>query len=208
MRKSPMTVSNSSSPNAAPKRAGARAKGASVADWNVVISTRGEGYRATRAALREFGRVGRTEYFNVLVMKVADIAAFLEDLRSLAAINPALFKDFGRIAPAAETFDFETGPAFEQKLREWASRRLPALAGKSFHCRIHGRGLRPLASHRAAEQTLNCALLDALAAAGTPGSLDFTDPLAVIAVETVGHRAGVSLWTREDLQKYPFLRPD
>jgi hypothetical protein len=203
-----MTVSSSSLPDVAPERAGPRASGASVADWNVVISARGEGYRAARAALREFGRIGRTEYFNILVMKVADIAAFLEDLRSLAAINPALIKDFGRIAPAAETFDFETGPAFEQKLREIACRWIPALAGKSFHCRAHGRGLRPLMSARAAEQNLNRALLDALAAAGTPGSLDFADPDVVVAIETVGHRAGVSLWTREELKKYPFLRPD
>jgi tRNA(Ser,Leu) C12 N-acetylase TAN1 len=194
--------------NEAPERAGSRAKGVSVADWNVVISTRGESYRAARAALREFGRVGRTEYFNVLVMKVADIAAFLEDLSSLATINPAMISDFGRIAPAAEAFEFETAAEFEQKLREIACRWIPALAGRSFHCRIHGRGLKPLISTRTAEQDLNRALLDALAAAGTPGSLDFTDPDAVIAVDTVGRRAGVSVWTREQLKKYPFLRAE
>jgi tRNA(Ser,Leu) C12 N-acetylase TAN1 len=187
---------------------GARRKKPVPRDWNVVISTRGEGYRAARAALREFGRMWPTEYFNVLVMKVADIAAFLEDFRSLAAVNPALIKDVGRIAPAAEVFDFATAPEFEQKLREIALRRIPALAGKSFHCRIHGRGLRPLTSARSQEQDLNRTLLDVLAAGGTPGRLDFADPDAVLAVETVGHRAGVSLWTREDLRKYPFLRTD
>jgi len=28
----------------------------------------------------------------------------------------------------------------------------------------------------------------------------------VIEVETVGNRAGLSIWTREDLRRYPFLR--
>jgi hypothetical protein len=30
----------------------------------------------------------------------------------------------------------------------------------------------------------------------------------VIDLETVGHEAGVSLWTREELERYPFLRVD
>jgi hypothetical protein len=29
-----------------------------------------------------------------------------------------------------------------------------------------------------------------------------------VAVETVGTQAGLSLWTREDLKRYPFLRLD
>jgi tRNA(Ser,Leu) C12 N-acetylase TAN1 len=47
-----------------------------------------------------------------------------------------------------------------------------------------------------------------LAAAGTPGSISFDDPDAIVAIESVGQRAGVSLWTREDLRRYPFLRLD
>jgi tRNA(Ser,Leu) C12 N-acetylase TAN1 len=203
-----MTVSNLRLNRLDLHRLGTRTKGVRVPDWNVVISTRGDAYRAARAALREFGKVRRTEYFNVLVMKIDDIASFLEDLRSLAGINPALIKEIGHVAPASAVFDFATAQEFEGKLREVASPRIAELAGKSFHCRIHGRGLRPLISSRTAEQNLNRALLDALAAGGTPGTLDYTDPDAVIAVETVGHRAGVSLWTRSDLVKYPFLHAD
>jgi hypothetical protein len=36
----------------------------------------------------------------------------------------------------------------------------------------------------------------------------FEDVDAVVSIETLDHRAGVSLWTREDLQRYPFLRVD
>jgi hypothetical protein len=48
-------------------------------------------------------------------------------------------------------------------------------------------------------------LLAALEAAGTPGRITFDDPDAILAVETVGRRAGPSLETREDLATYPFL---
>ena len=41
-----------------------------------------------------------------------------------------------------------------------------------------------------------------------PGQIGFEDPDAVIDIETVGNRAGISLWTREDLQRFEFLRPD
>jgi hypothetical protein len=55
---------------------------------------------------------------------------------------------------------------------------------------------------------LDKVLLEALAQAGTPGQITFDDPDAIVAVETVGNRAGLALWTREDLQRYPFLNLD
>ncbi len=38
--------------------------------------------------------------------------------------------------------------------------------------------------------------------------LAFEDPDALVAIETVGQRAGVSVWTREELRRYPFIRVD
>jgi tRNA(Ser,Leu) C12 N-acetylase TAN1 len=35
--------------------------------------------------------------------------------------------------------------------------------------------------------------------------VSFDNPDAIIAVETIGNQAGMSLWFREDLQRYPFL---
>ena len=58
------------------------------------------------------------------------------------------------------------------------------------------------------EQLMDKVLLEALETAGTPGSITFDDPDAIVAIETLGHRAGVSLWTRDDLRRYPFLRLD
>ena len=55
------------------------------------------------------------------------------------------------------------------------------------------------------ERFLDEALLDALDAEGAPGRIAFTDPDAILQIETIDGRAGISLWDREDLQRYPFL---
>lgn len=49
-------------------------------------------------------------------------------------------------------------------------------------------------------------LLELTKERGNPGHVTFEGPDVIIAVETVAHRAGLSLWTHEDLQRYPFVR--
>src|SRR3974377_1924546 len=44
--------------------------------------------------------------------------------------------------------------------------------------------------------------------AGKPGKISFSDPDAVVAIDTIDGRAGLALWTREDLLRYHLLRPD
>jgi hypothetical protein len=55
------------------------------------------------------------------------------------------------------------------------------------------------------ERSLDDVLLEALQAAGTPGRIGFDDADAVIQIVTIDNRAGVSLWTREQCQRHPFL---
>jgi tRNA(Ser,Leu) C12 N-acetylase TAN1 len=43
---------------------------------------------------------------------------------------------------------------------------------------------------------------------GRPGRINFADPDHVIDIETVGNRAGLSIWSRDDLRRYPFLNVD
>jgi hypothetical protein len=49
-------------------------------------------------------------------------------------------------------------------------------------------------------------LLDELARRGTPGRFEPDDPDLVIAIETIRDEAGLALWTRAELDRYPFLR--
>jgi tRNA(Ser,Leu) C12 N-acetylase TAN1 len=80
------------------------------------------------------------------------------------------------------------------------------LKGKSFHVRMHRRGFKGKISTVEEERMLNEVILKALEDLGMPGRLNFDDPDAIVAVETLGQHAGFSLWTREDLKQYPFLR--
>ena len=41
---------------------------------------------------------------------------------------------------------------------------------------------------------------------GNPGRVTLERLDVIIAIETVAHRAGLSFWTHEDLQRYPFVR--
>jgi hypothetical protein len=73
---------------------------------------------------------------------------------------------------------------------------------------LHPRGAVHAFGTQEAERLLDDAVIDAAAAGGGPGRIAFTDPDAVIAVDTVDGRAGLSLWTREDLARHRLLRPD
>ena len=96
----------------------------------------------------------------------------------------------------------------EAKAREASLTWIPDLAGKSFHVRMYRRGFKGQLSSQSEESFLDGILLDALNKIGKPGRITFENPDAIIALETIDSRAGLSLWTREDLQRYPFLRLD
>lgn len=177
-------------------------------DWNVVASVQPEGYNRARKILATWGLVEKTDYFNVLVARVEDLDALLEGLRLRAEEDPRIRDILGRVVPARVLFDFHGPEEFEEVARQACLAWSPALADKAFHVRMHRRGFKGHMSSQAEEQFLDGALLGALEAAGTPGRITFADPDAILAVETVGGRAGLSLWTREELARYPFLGLD
>jgi hypothetical protein len=177
-------------------------------DWNVVISVHENGYTRARQLLQRFGPVHYTDYYNVLVMKVDDTHRLLEGLRLRVAENPAILAAIARVMPAVRCFDFQSHNDFEAKAREAALAWVPDLSHKSFHVRLHRRGLKDQLPKPEEERFLDHALLEALERGGTPGRIAFADPDAILAIETIDHRAGLALWTRDDLQRYPFLRLD
>lgn len=179
-----------------------------VLDWNVVVCVKPRGYAMARDLLREYGEIQRTGFSNILVMKVASIPAFLEALDRRLQFNPDLLAYVSRIAPATMAFDFDSLEQFEAKSREIAMSWLPSIVGKSFHVRIHRRGLRGTILSPTEERILDQAIVDALDQAGTPGVVSFDDPDLVLDIETMDHRAGMALWTRSDLSHYLFLKAD
>ncbi|MEX2229157.1 MAG: hypothetical protein WEB13_05895, partial [Dehalococcoidia bacterium] len=177
--------------------------------WNVAVSVREEGYNPARRLLREFGVVGRTGYFNLLLLRVDDRAAFLDAFSRAVAADPAILElQISRVVPAEETFSFQSPEEFEERAREIAAGWAGRLAGSRFHVRLHRRGFRGRLSSQDEERFLDHVLLDALERIGEAGWITFEDPDAILSVETVSNWAGMSLWTRDELTRYPFVRLD
>jgi tRNA(Ser,Leu) C12 N-acetylase TAN1 len=177
-------------------------------DWTVVATTREHGYDRGWQLLEQFGQVSRTDYFNVLLLEPDEPETFLDRFGAMVRNVPQVMESLSRVMPATDRFTFEGAEDFEAQAREIVRGWAPRLRGKSFHVRMHRRGFKGKLSSQQEERFLDEALLDELETQGVPGRIDFEDPDAVIDVETVDNRAGMSFWTREDLKRYPFLKVD
>jgi tRNA(Ser,Leu) C12 N-acetylase TAN1 len=180
-------------------------------DWNVVVTAYDwRGLRAAHRLLSRYGEGARTEFHNVLVLKVPDVAAFLEAISAAAEHDASIRNDISRIMPVQATFTFTTAGEFEEKARAIADQWADRMAGGSFHVRLHRRrGDSPVKlSTQAEERYLDDSIRERLRELGQPGRLAFEDPDYVIDIETVGERAGMSLWSRDDLKRFPLLRVD
>jgi tRNA(Ser,Leu) C12 N-acetylase TAN1 len=177
-----------------------------MSDWNIVASVREGSYARACKILEKFGPVSRTEFFNVLVIKADDIRSVLDELRTWMLEDPESLSFLTRLVPVTHTFVFQSPQEFEVNAKETVLKWAPQLAGMAFHVRMRRRGFKGRLSSAYAERMLDEALLDALEGAKTPGRVAFETPDAIIAVEIVGSRAGLSLWRAEDLKTYPFIR--
>jgi tRNA(Ser,Leu) C12 N-acetylase TAN1 len=177
-------------------------------DWNVVVTLNGREFGRALGYLRRFGEVAPSGFFNVLVMKVADPRGFLEHLRAQAEQAPDSVRFLAHVTPIDRSFTFHSTEEFESRAKEALQGLAPALAGKSFHVRIHRRGFKGQLNSLEEEHVLDDVLLDRLREEGSPGRLSFEEPDAVVTVETVGTQAGTSVWTREEVHRHPFLHAD
>jgi tRNA(Ser,Leu) C12 N-acetylase TAN1 len=179
-----------------------------VKDWNVIITVFQDGFRRALRALRELGPIERSPYHNVLVMKVDDPVALLATIELRTEQSTALYDAISRVASALRNFDFQSGAEFLVEARVVVNEWSPGLAGRSFHVRLHRRGTKHDLGTQDTEHLLNDAVIEATKKAGMPAKISFTDPDAVIAIDTIDDRAGLALWTREDCARHRLLRPD
>lgn len=177
-------------------------------DWNVVVTVQPGYYRQAHRLLEPFGRVHRTAFYNVITLKVEDIRQFLEVLREKLLAFPAQYEGLCHIMPAQKVFRYQSPEEFEVSAHEAVVIWLPELAGKAFYVRMHRRGFKGRLSSQEEEHDLDKFLLAGLEKIGCPGRITFDDPDAICVVETVGQWAGLSLWTREDRRRFPFLHLD
>lgn len=179
-----------------------------MGEWNVVVSVRVGSYQSARRLLGSFGRVHRTPFYNVLALQVDDVPRFVESLREGLSASPAHYAVLHHLMPAHKTFRFQSPEEFEALAREAVGPWLADLAGKTFYVRMHRRGFKGRLSSQHEEQVLDKFLLAGLEEMGCPGRISFDDPDAVCVVETIGQWAGLSLWTRADRERFPFLHVD
>jgi tRNA(Ser,Leu) C12 N-acetylase TAN1 len=179
-----------------------------VMEWNVVIAVNTQGFGRAFAILSEFGTVKKTDFYNVLVMEARDVSRMLEDLREKSAQDPDFLSFLSRLVPVAQTFGYQTLDDFRKHAADTVMQWIPTLGGRSFHVRMHRRGFKSSMASPEEERFLDHVILEALERVGTPARVTFEDPDFIVAVETVGQRAGMSLWSREELQRYPFVRLD
>ena len=71
--------------------------------------------------------------------------------------------------------------------------------------RMHRHGFKARLSSHEEERLLAELVLERLQEGGSSARISFHDPDFLLEVVTVGQRAGLSLWSREDGKRYPFL---
>ena len=177
-------------------------------DWNVVIQVHEHSFSRAYLLFEKFGAVFQSDFEDILLMKVASIPDFLAAFKARMAEDPSLEVVASRIVPVTTTFSFQSQPEFETRAKAVVSQWLPRLAGKKFYVRMHRQGLKDRLDRQQEETFLDLAIIEELAKIGKPGQISFIEPDAIIAVETISQQAGLSYWTRQDLQQYPWLKLD
>ena len=174
--------------------------------WNVLVSVSGNRYREAIEELRRFGTVHKTVFFNVLAIEADDPDAMLEDLKTEQAADPEALGWLGHIALARDVFLFRSPEEFEFKAKEHVRPLLDKLAGKRFFVRMHRRGFKGRISSQAEERFLDHFILDTLRQKGAAAAIDFEDPDYILEIETLAQEAGLAVWSREQRERYPFLK--
>ena len=176
--------------------------------WNVVATTYPGSYAEAKRLLRRYGEVRATEYFNVLLLTVPDVSEFLKNLEDDTRDDMTLLNAASRIIPAQQCFDFQSPEEFEGEACKALEKLIPRLKDCSFYVRMHRRGFKGRLVSPEEERFLDGYILRRLEEAGSPGRVTFDDPDAIVTVETVGQRAGLSCWNREERERYLFLNLD
>lgn len=177
-------------------------------DWNVVVTVHEGGFVHACRLLEPYGLVQRSDFFNILVMRADDPVWLLTELHRQLAGLPAIATWIARFLPLQQFFTFQSAGEFESRARDAVATLLPRLAGSRFHVRMHRRGFKGKLSSMEEERFLDTFLLERLAETGTPARVTFDDPDAIIALETLGPRCGLSLWERDELARFPLLHLD
>jgi tRNA(Ser,Leu) C12 N-acetylase TAN1 len=176
--------------------------------WNVIITIQEHYFEQVWQCLKPFGVLAKTDFYNVLVMQTEDTQQTLQQLQKKLNADADLQTAISRVLPVTHSFTFQSPEEFETKARAIAETILSEVANKSFHVRMHRRGFKGRLSSIEEEKFLDTYIQEQLEQSGSPCEISFDNPDIIIAVETVAQQAGISIWSREDIERYPILKLD
>lgn len=175
------------------------------AQWNVLATAQSGALPRLVPLLRRFGRFHRSPFRGLILGTVPDPGGFLEDLGTACQQNPELLHVVARAIPVDEVFGV-TPETLETRLKAAVEPYAGRIEGGTFHVRVERRGHKGEWHTQPLERTLDEHLLGILRARGLEPRITFDDPDWIVVVELVGDECGVGAISREQRQRYPFVR--
>lgn len=173
--------------------------------WNVVVTCRRNGERGATKELKFFGRFHSMGFRDVLVGHVEDRDRFFEDLRKSREMRDPVWRYVSRIVPVDEVFSF-TLETFRERLGGVIDRVADRVPPGPFYVRIERRGHKGEIPTQEVEKEMGGRIISAHERGGCAARVDFKEFRCVVAVETFGDNGGVGIISREEIEKYPFLK--
>lgn len=173
--------------------------------WNVVVTCRRNAERAALRELRYFGRFRPTGFRDVLIGQIDDRALVFEELGRSKDLRDPIWRAVQRFIPVDVTILF-TLKTFRARLGEAIDAIAPRVPPGPFYVRIERRGHKGEIPTPEVEREMDGRIIAAHQAAGRASRVDFKEFGAVVAVETFRDIAGIGVISREEMEKYPFLR--
>ena len=170
--------------------------------WNVIVGVRDDAFAEAARAMEPLGMVQRSAIVEVLAMKVADPAVLVGQYDALLKRNPRVRDAIVGVVPLTHCFDFDGEEDFANKVQgvifgRWG----PKLKGTKFQILTRRRRYANEVPRKLDPGERENDVVDELGAWGRPrDECDY-----IITIETLRRRAGLSLWTCDDLWRYPFL---
>ncbi|NJD62993.1 MAG: hypothetical protein FIA93_09810 [Deltaproteobacteria bacterium] len=174
-------------------------------EWNVVLTCRRNGEKGALKQLKYFGHFVPTGFRDVLRGFVTERPLFFEELLKCRETRDPLWRYVSRLVPIDATFSF-TLETFRERLGEVVDRLAERVSPGLFYVRIERRGHKGEIPTPEVEREMDGRIIAAHERLGRESRVDFEGFRTAVAVETFHDLGGAGLVSREEMDKYPFLK--
>lgn len=174
-------------------------------EWNVVLTCRRNGEQGALKQLKYFGHFTPTGFRDVLRGFVSERPLFFDELLKCREMRDPIWRYVARIVPVDVNFSF-TLESFRERLGEAVNGLAPRIPPGPFYVRIERRGHKGEIPTPDVEREMDGRIIAAHERLGHASHVDFEAFRAVLAVETFRDLGGAGVITREETEKYDFLK--